>query len=33
VLIPLAAEICVAIDIAARRIVVAAPEGLLDLNG
>jgi 16S rRNA processing protein RimM len=33
VLIPLAAAICVAIDIAARRIVVAAPEGLLDLNG
>ncbi len=32
VLIPLADEICVAIDVAARRIVVAPPEGLLELN-
>jgi 16S rRNA processing protein RimM len=32
VLIPLASEICVAIDLAARRIVVDPPEGLLDLN-
>jgi 16S rRNA processing protein RimM len=32
VLIPLAAEICVEIDVAARRIVVAAPDGLLDAN-
>lgn len=32
ILIPLAAEICTAIDVAARRIVVSAPEGLLDLN-
>ena len=32
VLIPLADEICVEIDVAARRIVVAPPEGLLELN-
>lgn len=32
VLIPLAADICVEIDVAARRIRVEAPEGLLDLN-
>jgi 16S rRNA processing protein RimM len=32
VLIPLAAEICVSIAPAARRIVVDPPEGLLDLN-
>jgi 16S rRNA processing protein RimM len=32
VLIPLALDICVAIDIAARRIVVAPPDGLLDVN-
>jgi 16S rRNA processing protein RimM len=32
VLIPLVADICVAIDIGARRIVVNAPEGLLELN-
>lgn len=32
VLIPLATEICVAIDTAARRIVVVPPEGLLTLN-
>jgi 16S rRNA processing protein RimM len=32
VLIPLAAEICTTIDIAAKRIVVDAPDGLLDLN-
>ena len=31
-LIPLAQEICVAIDVGARRIEVALPEGLLDLN-
>lgn len=31
-LIPLAAEICVAIDTQARRIVIAPPEGLLTLN-
>ena len=33
ILIPLAAEICTAVDIRARRIVVEAPAGLLDLNG
>lgn len=33
ILIPLAAEICTAVDIRARRIVVEAPDGLLDLNG
>ncbi len=32
VLVPLAQAICVGIDIAARRIVVDPPEGLLDLN-
>lgn len=32
VLIPLAAEICRSIDVAAKQIVVAAPEGLIDLN-
>ncbi len=32
ILIPLAAEICTVIDVGARRIVVNAPEGLLDLN-
>jgi 16S rRNA processing protein RimM len=31
-LIPLAEEICIAIDVAARRIVIEPPEGLLDLN-
>jgi 16S rRNA processing protein RimM len=31
-LIPLAQEICVSIDVAARRIEVVPPEGLLDLN-
>jgi hypothetical protein len=30
--VPLAASICVGIDLPARRIVVALPEGLLDLN-
>jgi 16S rRNA processing protein RimM len=33
ILIPLASQICVEVDMTARRIVVAAPEGLLDLNG
>jgi len=32
ILIPMAAEICVAVDVAAKRIVIAAPEGLLELN-
>lgn len=32
VLVPLAASICVEVDPRARRIVVAPPEGLLDLN-
>jgi ribosomal 30S subunit maturation factor RimM len=32
VLIPLAAEICVGIDTAARQIVVNPPEGLIELN-
>lgn len=32
ILVPLAREICVRIDLAARTIVVAPPEGLLDLN-
>jgi 16S rRNA processing protein RimM len=31
-LIPLAAEICVEVDVAAKRIVVDPPEGLLNLN-
>jgi 16S rRNA processing protein RimM len=32
VLIPMVAGICVEIDVAAKRIVVNPPEGLLDLN-
>jgi 16S rRNA processing protein RimM len=32
ILIPLAAEICVHIDVAAKRIRIQPPEGLLDLN-
>jgi 16S rRNA processing protein RimM len=32
ILIPLASEICRSIDVAARRIVIEPPEGLLDLN-
>jgi 16S rRNA processing protein RimM len=32
ILIPLAAEICTAIDVGAKRIVVDAPDGLLNLN-
>ena len=32
VLIPLVADICVAIDVAARRIVAHLPEGLIDVN-
>jgi 16S rRNA processing protein RimM len=32
ILIPLAAEICVDIDVAAKRIRIAPPEGLLELN-
>jgi 16S rRNA processing protein RimM len=32
VLVPLAADICVEVDVAARRIRIAPPEGLLDLN-
>ena len=32
VLVPLAAAICTTIDVAARRIVIEPPEGLLDLN-
>jgi 16S rRNA processing protein RimM len=31
-LIPLAQEICVHVDVAARRIEVVLPEGLLELN-
>jgi 16S rRNA processing protein RimM len=31
-LIPLAEEICTAIDVGARRVVIEPPEGLLDLN-
>jgi ribosomal 30S subunit maturation factor RimM len=31
-LIPLAQEICVGVDLAARRIVVVLPEGLRELN-
>jgi 16S rRNA processing protein RimM len=31
-LVPLAAEICLEIDLAAKRVVVKPPEGLLDLN-
>jgi len=33
ILIPLAAEICRSVDVSAKRIVVDAPDGLLDLNG
>jgi 16S rRNA processing protein RimM len=32
VLIPLATEICTSVDVRGKRIVVAAPEGLLELN-
>ena len=32
ILIPLAVDICTSVDIAGRRIVVAPPEGLLELN-
>ena len=32
VLIPLAAAICISVDVAAKKIVVAPPEGLLELN-
>jgi 16S rRNA processing protein RimM len=32
VLIPLAVDICVAVDVAARRITVSPPDGLLDVN-
>jgi 16S rRNA processing protein RimM len=32
VLVPLAAEFCVQIDVKAKRILVTLPEGLLDLN-
>ncbi len=32
VLVPMAGEICREVDIAARRIVIAPPEGLLDVN-
>jgi 16S rRNA processing protein RimM len=32
ILIPMAAEICVDVDVAAKRIVVAVPDGLLELN-
>jgi len=32
ILIPLATDICPAIDVAAKRIVIEPPEGLLDLN-
>jgi len=32
VLVPLAAEICRAIDVAGKRIVIEPPEGLLELN-
>jgi 16S rRNA processing protein RimM len=33
VLVPLVTDICRSVDLAARRIVIAPPEGLLDLNG
>jgi 16S rRNA processing protein RimM len=33
VLIPLAQDICPVVDVAARRIVIAPPEGLLEVNG
>ena len=32
VLVPLAADICVSIDVAARQIIVDPPEGLLEVN-
>jgi 16S rRNA processing protein RimM len=32
ILVPLAADICVEVDVAARRIRIAPPEGLLELN-
>ncbi len=32
ILVPLASEICTAVDPAAKRIVIAPPDGLLDLN-
>ncbi|HEX5424387.1 MAG TPA: ribosome maturation factor RimM [Candidatus Acidoferrales bacterium] len=32
VLIPLAEEICISVDTAAKRVVIVPPEGLLDLN-
>jgi ribosomal 30S subunit maturation factor RimM len=32
VMIPLVADICVAVDIAARRVTVDPPDGLIDLN-
>ncbi len=32
ILIPLAAEICTAVDVGGKRIVIDAPDGLLDLN-
>jgi 16S rRNA processing protein RimM len=32
ILIPFAVEICIAVDVGARRIVIDPPEGLLDLN-
>jgi 16S rRNA processing protein RimM len=33
ILIPLASEICTAIDAEGKRIVIEPPEGLLELNG
>ena len=33
ILIPLASEICIAIDAEGKRIVIEPPEGLLELNG
>jgi ribosomal 30S subunit maturation factor RimM len=33
VLIPLVADICVNVDVVAKRITVELPEGLVDLNG
>ncbi len=32
VLVPLAADICIDVDVAARRIVIAPPDGLIELN-
>jgi 16S rRNA processing protein RimM len=32
VLVPLAADICVSVDVRGRRIVIEPPEGLLELN-